>query len=298
MPRFHITWGTGPGVIEPFVLRAQEAAKASKLAFRFRHQVKELVVENGAITGVTGHVLAEDDAERGSATNREVVRDFTLRAPTTLIASGGIGGNHDLVRKAWPERLGAPPELMVSGVPEHVDGLMLGIAKAAKAAKAAEAHLINGYRMWHYVEGIRNWDPIWPKHGIRILPGPSSLWLDAAGERLPDPNWPGFDTLKALTELQSRGHQHSWFILTRAVIKKEFALSGSEQNPDLTGKSWRLVAGRAFGPKATGSVEVFKAHTEDFVVADTLEDLVEGMNRIGDVPLSVDTLRQHLSARR
>ena len=231
VPRFHITWGTGPGVIEPFVLRAQEAAKAGKLAFRFRHQVKELIVENGAVTGVTGQVLAEDDAEHGAATNRDVLRDFTLRDTATLIASGGIGGNHDLVGKAWPARLGTPPELMVSGVPEHVDGLMLGIAEAAGA------HLINGDRMWHYVEGIRNWNPIWPKHGIRILPGPSSLWLDAAGERLSDPNWPGFETLKALTELQSRGYQHSWFILTQAVIKKEFALSGSEQNPDLTGKS-------------------------------------------------------------
>ena len=39
--------------------------------------------------------------------------------------------------------------------------------------------------MWHYVEGIRNWNPIWPGHGIRILPGPSSLWLDATGRRLP-----------------------------------------------------------------------------------------------------------------
>ncbi|MEL6582503.1 MAG: FAD-binding dehydrogenase [Pseudomonadota bacterium] len=291
VPRFHVTWGAGPGVSEPFAARAQEAAKQGQMSFAFRHRVTNLIVEAGAVVGVQGDVLADDTALRGAATNRDVIGTFEFRAETTLVASGGIGGNFDLVRKFWPERLGQPPDFMVSGVPEHVDGLMLD------HAEAAGANLINRDRMWHYVEGIRNWDAIWPHHGIRILPGPSSLWLDASGERLTDPNWPGFDTMKALTELRRRGFEHSWFILNQSIIKKEFALSGSEQNPDLTGKSWRLVAARAFGRKATGPVEAFKEHGEDFVVADTFEVLVEGMNRIGDVPLDATKLRATIEAR-
>ena len=106
-----------------------------------------------------------------------------------IVASGGIGGNHDLVRQNWPKRLGEPPKNMISGVPEHVDGRMIGITEAAGA------RLINRDRMWHYVEGIQNWAPIWPRHGIRILPGPSSMWFDATGKRLPSPLFPGSDTL-------------------------------------------------------------------------------------------------------
>ena len=88
--------------------------------------------------------------------------------------------------------------------------------------------------MWHYVEGIHNWDPIWPMHAIRIIPGPSSLWFDAHGTRLPGPLYPGFDTLGTLRHIQRTGHDYTWFVLTQKIIEKEFALSGSEQNPDTT----------------------------------------------------------------
>jgi predicted oxidoreductase len=124
-------------------------------------------------------VLEPTCVERGKSSSRKVVGDFTLRAPAVIVASGGIGGNHDLVRQNWPKRLGEPPKHMISGVPEHVDGRMIGITEAAGA------RLINRDRMWHYVEGIRNWNPIWPRHGIRILPGPSSMWFDATASASP-----------------------------------------------------------------------------------------------------------------
>ncbi|SOH93153.1 hypothetical protein SAMN06273572_1011008 [Monaibacterium marinum] len=291
VPRFHITWGTGPGVIDPFVARVQDAAQAGKLRFAFRHRVDGLIITDGVVQGVHGATLAPDDAVRGCKTNRDQVGTFELRAPVTLLSSGGIGGNHDKVREHWPDRLGAPPEFMISGVPDHVDGRMLDIAGAQGA------NLINRDRMWHYVEGVRNWDPIWPAHGIRILPGPSSMWFDAHGERLPVPNFPGFDSLGALEYICSTGQPYTWFVLNQAIIKKEFALSGSEQNPDLTGKSWRQVIGRAFGKNAMGPVEAFKEHGEDFIVADTLEDLVVGMNRVGTVEVSTDRIREQIVAR-
>ena len=276
VPRFHVTWGTGPGVVEPFEKRVRAHAATGRITMKFRHRVDGLVVAGGTVVGVEGRTLAPDAAERGRPTNRDETGYFSLTCQAVIVTSGGIGGDHDLVRKAWPERLGTPPRTMVAGVPAHVDGRMLGITEAAGA------RVINPDRMWHYVEGIRNWDPIWDNHGIRILPGPSSLWLDAAGRRLPAPYFPGFDTLGTLRHLRQTGYDYSWFVLTQKIIEKEFALSGSEQNPDLTGKDVRLLLKRAVGKGAPGPVEAFKEHGQDFVVASSLAELVDGMNAIAD----------------
>lgn len=294
VPRFHITWGTGPGVVAPFERLVRQAADDGRISFGFRHKVTGLIVENGVVKGVRGEVLAGDTAERGASTNREVVGDFEHRAEAVIVTTGGIGGDHDMVRQYWPEdRLGRAPKRMVAGVPDYVDGQMQRVAEGAGAA------LINGDRMWHYTEGLANWDPIWPNHGIRILPGPSSMWFDALGERMEAPFLPGFDTLGTLRRILSTGHEHSWFILTQKIIEKEFALSGSEQNPDFTSGKWReVIKGRVLNKGAPGPVEAFKDHGEDFVVADTLEALVAGMNAlVPDVPVSPEKLRAQIEAR-
>jgi predicted oxidoreductase len=280
VPRFHVTWGTGPGVVEPFERRVRAAADAGRLTFRFRHRVDALTVTNGVVDGVAGTVLEPSGAPRGASTSRTAAGAFELRAQAVIVASGGIGGNHDLVRQAWPERLGSPPATMLSGVPEHVDGRMIAITEQAGG------QVINADRMWHYVEGITNWDPIWPLHGIRILPGPSSLWLDATGRRLPGPLYPGFDTLGTLEYLRRTGHDHSWFILTRKIIAREFALSGSEQNPDITGRDRRAMLTSRLGGKVPGPVQAFVDRGADFVTARDLRGLVDGMNKItGGDPL-------------
>ncbi|OUM83588.1 FAD-binding dehydrogenase [Caldibacillus debilis] len=273
VPRFHITWGTGPGLVKPFADRVREAVKAGLVDYRPRHRVDEIIMRNGAAAGVKGSVLEPDGRPRGEATSRTAIGEFEFFSDIVLLASGGIGGNFDLVRKNWPARLGNPPESFLSGVPKHVDGRMLSIAERAGA------RIVNKDRMWHYTEGIRNWNPVWPHHGIRILPGPSSLWLDAAGNRLPVPCLPGFDTLGTLKAILATGFDYSWFILTEKIIEKEFALSGSEQNPDLTEKSIRKALRRVL-PGPTPPVKAFMEKGEDFIVADSLEKLVDGMNRL------------------
>ncbi|MEM8751254.1 MAG: FAD-binding dehydrogenase [Pseudomonadota bacterium] len=293
VPRFHITWGTGPGVMEPFEAQVLEHAKAGRIDLRFRHRVGKIVTSAGTITGVSGEILAQDDAERGAQTNRDVVGDFEISANSVIVTSGGIGGNLDLVRKNWPtERLGKAPDTMISGVPHHVDGLMLDTTRKAGGA------LVNTDRMWHYTEGVKNWDPIWPSHAIRILPGPSSMWFDAEGQRLPAPCLPGFDTLGTLKEILKTGHDYSWFVLTQKIIEKEFALSGSEQNPDFTSKKWIEVLKARLAKGATDQVEAFKEKGEDFVVANSLEDLVNGMNQVaGGGLIKLDELRSQIEAR-
>ncbi|WP_382304228.1 FAD-binding dehydrogenase [Herbiconiux sp. UC225_62] len=291
VPRFHITWGTGPGVLAPFIARFRAGVDEGRASILHRHRVDELVTSDGAVTGVRGSVLAPSTAARGESSSRDIVGDFELAASAVIVTSGGIGGNHDLVRESWPKRLGAPPATMLSGVPEHVDGRMLAISERAGA------RLVNTDRMWHYTEGITNYAPVWPLHGIRILPGPSSLWLDATGARLPVPLFPGFDTLGTLEHILSTGYDYSWFVLTQAIIEKEFALSGSEQNPDLTGKDLRLLAQR-IRPGAPGPVEAFKAQGADFVVAETLPELLHGMARLEpDGPLDPARVTREVFAR-
>lgn len=291
VPRFHVTWGTGPGVVEPFERRVREAVAKGLVSFRFRHRVQSLSRTAGSVDGVQGDILEPSDAERGTASSRMVAGTFTYSAPIVIVTSGGIGGNHALVRQHWPQRLGDPPERMLSGVPAHVDGLMLGIAERAGA------RLINRDRMWHYVEGIENWNPIWPMHGIRILPGPSSVWLDAHGRRLPTPLFPGFDTLGTLAYLRRIGHDWSWFVLTKKIIEKEFALSGSEQNPDLTNRRWKDVLGRA-GGGVPGPVQAFMDRGADFIVERHVGDLARRMNeRTGSALIDAEQLRETLRAR-
>ncbi|MGP3984761.1 FAD-binding dehydrogenase [Streptomyces sp. KR80] len=291
VPRFHITWGTGPGLVEPFERRVRAAADRGLVDLRFRHRVTGLSRTAGTVDTVSGEVLEPSDAGRGTASSREVSGSFELRAQAVIVTSGGIGGNHDLVRRNWPERLGSPPERMLSGVPAHVDGEMLGISEAAGA------RLINRDRMWHYTEGIENWNPIWARHGIRILPGPSSLWLDARGRRLPVPLFPGFDTLGTLAHIMKTGYDYTWFVLDQRIIGKEFALSGSEQNPDLTGRSVREVIGRA-RTDVPGPVKAFMDHGVDFVVEKDLGALVQGMNALTKESLIDEAeLRREITAR-
>ena len=292
VPRFHITWGTGPGLVAPFQAALEDAERAGTLTVLPRHRVTSLTLRNGAVTGAAGDVLAPSSAARGVATSRDVVGTFEIEAGATVVASGGIGGNHDLVRQWWPERLGAAPADMVAGVPAYVDGSMLEVTETAGA------NLINRDRMWHYVEGIQNWEPIWPLHGIRILPGPSSIWLDATGARLPVPLFPGFDTLGTLAHLRATGHDHSWFVLSQRIVEKEFTLSGSEQIPDLTGKDVRLLLRSRLGKGAAGPVQAFLDHGADFVIRDDLDSLIEGMRALpGGEALDADRVRFEVEAR-
>ncbi|WP_375475314.1 FAD-binding dehydrogenase [uncultured Jatrophihabitans sp.] len=293
VPRFHLTWGTGPEVVRIFAEPVLAAEQRGLVAFEFRHRVDELIVEDGAVVGVRGTVLEPSEAERGAPSSRVVFGDFELRAPAVVVTSGGIGANHELVRKNWPaDRLGPAPDTMITGVPAHVDGRMLEITEGAGG------NIVNRDRMWHYVEGIVNWDPIWPDHAIRIIPGPSSMWLDATGRRLPAPCFPGFDTLRSLREILGTGYDYSWFVLNQTIIEKEFALSGSEQNPDITGKDIKLTLKTRVGKGAAGPIEAFKEHGVDFVVRDNLRELVDGMNAIGRGPaLELAQVERELTAR-
>ncbi|MBB4092119.1 FAD-binding dehydrogenase [Brucella pecoris] len=293
VPRFHVTWGTGPGVVAPFERSLRDSINKGLITLKCRHRVNSIATTGGRASGVYGEVLAPSTVERGQSSSRDIAGEFAYFADCVIVTSGGIGGDPDKVRRAWPrDRLGNPPKEMVLGVPAHVDGRGIDIAVAAGG------HVINADRMWHYTEGLRNWDPIWPNHGIRILPGPSSMWFDAKGNRLPAPYLPGFDTLGTLKHILSTGYDYSWFILTEKIIRKEFSLSGSEQNPDLTGKDWKLLLKSRLGKAPPPPVKAFLENGADFLTAGTLQELVKKMNGLtGEKLLKLDHIRDQIEAR-
>ncbi len=279
VPRFHLIWGSGPGSLTPFVRRVLDHIRAGRVEIRYRHRVTELGTDGGRVSGAAGEVLEPTTVERGAPSSRTVVGDFSLTAGAVIVSSGGIGGNHDLVRRNWPGGQDAAPAHLLAGVPDSTDGLMLGVAERAGG------RVINPDRMWHYPEGVVNHSPVWTAHGIRVLSGPSPLWLDAYGHRLPAPLFPGFDSLGAVRHILASGRAHSWFVLDMKTIGPEFGLSGSEQNPDITGKSMKLLLTTRAGGKITPPVRAFLDRGEDFLTAPTVAELVGKMNELVGEPL-------------
>ncbi|ANZ41790.1 FAD-binding dehydrogenase [Lentzea guizhouensis] len=292
VPRFHMTLGTGPGVMEPFEKLVREAVSAGRVTFKFRHQVDGLIVTNGAVTGVRGSVLEPSTAKRGTPSSRTKVGDFELHAPQVIVTSGGIGGNQELVRRNWPARLGPVPRRMITGVPAHVDGRMLAITELAGG------RIVNRDRMWHYTEGMMNHSSIWPDHGIRVLAAPSSMWFDARGRRLANPGIPSLDTLGTLELIGKSGHDYTWFVLNKKIIDKEFVLSGSEQNPEITRKDLLGYLAMRLLNSTPPPVKAFMDKGADFVIKNNLPDLVAGMNALtGSNLVNLDELRRQITVR-
>lgn len=292
VPRFHVTWGTGPGVLAPFERRVRKHVDQGKIELLFRYRARGLTMTNAVVDGVHGDILEPTTVARGQPSSRVPIDAFKVSGQAVIVASGGIGGSHELVRRNWPvDRLGPAPAFMLAGVPQHVDGCFQNVVEEAGG------RLINPDRMWHYTEGLRDWNPIWPEHGIRVLPGPSSLWLDPTGRRLPFPHLPGSDTLGTLTHITSHRWLYTWFLLNRAIIRKEFALSGSEQNPDFTNKNIWMTLKRVTD-RIQPPVQSFMDKGADFVVRDNLRDLVTGMNAlIGNELVDFETVKREVRDR-
>ena len=265
VPRFHVVWGTGPGLVEPFVRTVRTAVAEGRVELRFRHRVDGLTTTAGAVDGVAGTVLAPSDAARGQASSREPVGD--LRPP-------GPGRDRHVRRhrgrprprpaSSGPTGWAPRPTGMISGVPAHVDGRMLAITETGRRPAGEPRPHVALHR------GHRELGPDLARHGIRILPGPSPCGSTPAAAGCPRPTSRASTRSEPSPRCDATGHDHSWFVLTMKILEKEFALSGSEQNPDLTGRSLRTVAAR-LRPGPAAPVRAFLDHGADFVVADTLE---------------------------
>lgn len=292
VPRFHITWGTGPGLVEIFAARVRSAVAAGRIRRLHRHRVEEILLDGGAVSGVRGTRLAASAGPRGAASTPDAVGEFVLHAPAVLLATGGVGGNPHRVRELFTRSFSSEPTDMLCGNPAYVDGHMLDTARRAGAAVANED------RLWFYPDGVRNIDPVWADHGIHVTAGPSALWLDGAGVRFPPPLYPNFDTVGAVRHVVASGFGHSWLIMNSEIFRKEFGMSGQELNPAVTGRHPWLAAKGTVRPSISPLWQRFLDEGEDFVTASSVAELIDGMNAVpGVAPVDPQVVAREIRAR-
>lgn len=292
VPRFHITWGTGPGLVEVFARRVLHAESRGLVRRVFRHRVERLDTTDGQVTGVHGKILENATQTRGAPSTQTEIGEFTARASAVLLATGGVGGNPTLVRELFTQSFGNFPDEMLCGNPAHVTGKMLGVAKAAGA------NVVNQNRLWFYPDGVTNVNPIWPDHGIHLNTGPSALWLEGSGQRMPPPLYPNFDGMGAVRHIMETGFSYTWLILNHEIFRREFGMSGQELNPALTDKHpWMAIKG-LLKPAISSHAQEFLERGVDFVTASSVTGLAAQMSAVPNVaPVDAAVLEQEIRAR-
>lgn len=261
VPRFHIAWGTGEGVVKPFVAGLFDAEKQGRVELAFEHRVEELLTTNGTVVGARGR-----DASG---------QEFEARGEHVVIAAGGLAGNIPKLKQHWNRaELGEPPEVILNGSIPEADGHFFDLAEKLGVRVT---HL---QKMWNYAAGVRHWKPRWPDHGLSLVPGKSALWVDSRGERFKDPPLVGsYDTLHLVESICRRPKKHSWQVLNWKILCTELAVSGAEHNVEVRDKDWvsflsKLVLG------SDTLARDFVDHCPDFVTANTVAELVDKMNAL------------------
>jgi uncharacterized protein len=273
VPRWHIVWGTGHELQVVLNRHLLSQPGRDRLELRFGHCVDALVMTNGRVTGCRGHL-------EGSAV------EFEATAEAVIVASGGINGDLDRVRRHWHEDWSRPPATLLNGSHKFADGRL---HDAALALGARVTHLD---WQWNYAAGVHHWQPRKPAHGLSLVPPKSALWLNWRGERIgPMPLVTGYDTHDLVAQICRQERAYSWQLLNRRIMLKELAISGGEFNPAFREKR-RLAVARdmLFGNRWL--YEQMTSHCQDVVVAPTLEELVGRMNALaGDSAVELDLVR-------
>jgi predicted oxidoreductase len=272
VPRFHMVWGTGQGLIHALLANVKTHPNRKGLTLKFRHRVTELTTVGGNIVGCAG--ITEDSREVFEATGDAVV-----------IASGGFAGNLDLVRQHWFRPWGEPPDLLLNGSHPGADGAMHGLAERHGAM------VTNLDKMWLYAAGVHHWKPAHDNHGISLVPPKSALWVNHEGRRMGPPALvASFDTRYLVETICGQRKKYSWQVLNWKIAKKELAVSGSEFNAAIRDKKLlKFLLELVFGNPRL--VRDFINNCEDFVAANSVRDLAKQMNALaGTSDVNADLL--------
>ncbi|PCI34520.1 MAG: FAD-binding dehydrogenase [Alphaproteobacteria bacterium] len=278
VPRYHIIFGTAQHLITILIARLKEAAKDGHLTLLFNHQVRNLSVRQGQVTGFDGHDLNTDSP-------------FTVEAATTVIATGGIGGNVDKVIQNWSREWGNPPDKILNGCHPTADG---HLHDQVTELGGQVTHLD---KMWNYAAGIAHPQPDFDGHGLSLVPTRSSLWMDHKGQRIgPQPLITGFDTNYLCQQLAAQEKPWSWQVMNWKIASRELAISGADHNPDLRDRKFlKLIVKLLLADD--GLLRQMVATSEDFIVADTLPELTAKMNKLtGKDYISAPFMEQQISA--
>lgn len=276
VPRYHILWGTGLGLVERFVELLRAHRNKDKLRFVFGCRVDDLLVEQDGVAGCRGVI---------EATGEE--REF--QAEQTLVATGGINGNLQKVRDHW--YWGDAPAEILNGSHPYCDGAMHDVVEEQGGVVT---HLEN---MWNYAAGIPHPFPRFEGHGLSLIPCKSALWLDHTGTRIgPEPMVTGFDTNDLCGRLSAMEKPWSWHVLNCRIAAKEFAISGSEHNPHIRdSRLLPFLKETLFGNHRL--VRQMQEESDHFIVADTLAELVAQMNALdGDDHVRLENVARAVSA--
>ncbi len=278
VPRWHVTWGSGERLATRLVEALSTHSRKHALTLRFGHRVESLFESGTRIAGARG--VTEDGGE-----------DFLACADAVLVATGGINGSIDRVRRHWPAAWHSPPATILNGSHRFADG------RLHDAVAAVGGRVTNLDRMWNYAAGVHHWAPRKPLHGLSLVPPRSALWLDWRGRRIgPMPLVSGYDTHDLVEQVCAQERAYSWQVLNERIARKELAVSGAEFNPSLRQRSVaRFARDSLLGNRWL--VEQLKRNCEDVVTADSVEALVARMNELqGDGSVELDAVREAVAA--
>jgi predicted oxidoreductase len=261
VPRFHIVWGTGQGLVLGLLKHLYAHPNRSKLTLHFQHRVTSLIRTGGHFTGCSGI----DESSR---------REFTATGECVVIAAGGIAGNLEMVRKNWYGPWGEPPDYLLNGSHPAADGALL------EKVREHGGNITHLEKMWNYAAGVHHWRPQHELHGLSLVPPKSALWLNYEGRRMGPPAMvTGFDTRYLVETICRQRKKYSWQVLNWKIAKKEFAVSGSEFNQAIRDKQRvRFLLSVLFGNP--GLVREFINNCTDFVTANSVAELAEKMNAL------------------
>ena len=257
-------------------------AKSANLTCLFDHRVESLILRDRAISGVQG-----SHEQTGVA--------FEIKAPVVLVASGGINGDINRVKREWDKSWGEPPEHILNGAHKFADGTV------HDAVAGIDGNITHLHQMWNYPGGIHHPQPSVPNEGLSLIPPKSALWLDATGKRFgPVPLVTGYDTHLICKRISQDPYGYSWQVMNWKIALKEIAVSGAESNTAFRDRRIIQLARDIF----LGNhklLEYLVAECEDVIVADSLEELVEKMNHLnassqtkGNGIVDLDTIRQSI----
>ncbi len=263
VPRYHVIWGTSQHLVETLIQKLQNHPQQQRLQMLFRHRLDSLQVQQGKVTGIKGF----DEHNQ---------RDFEITCDRVIVATGGINGSLDRVRRVWSDAISPVPRAgkLLNGCHPYCDG------RGHDAVTAVGGKVTRLEHMWNYAAGVAHTDPKFSEHGLSLIPPKTALWLDSSGKRIgPKPLITAFDThdlCKAIAELPD---QYSWQLLNLKICEKELAVSGAQHNPNIRDRNiLAFIKDILLGNKWLAKEMI--DHCPDFITGNNLAELVDNMNQL------------------
>ena len=148
----HMAVGHGSGIVQAFLRRCEELGVKV-----LRHTVAKRILINGAGSPEAVVAIQKD-------------RKLLIRAKSIIIATGGYGGNRQLLMRHYPFYTEG---LQLIGLPHMGDGLEMGIEIGAATEGLGNLHLRGPY-----FQGAME--------GVVAGMQPNTLWVNKTGERFVD----------------------------------------------------------------------------------------------------------------